>query len=124
MTGKSEQGFMKDKLRLTNLIAFYNTFTGLVDVWQVVDIVYSIPMIPVCYCSKETQRDAGLQQDGITSTDKSSLYPYLALVRPHPECCAVLVPTVQKDVDRLQRIQRRTTKRTRGLGGLSCEERL
>lgn len=26
-------------------------------------------------CSKETQWDAGLQQDGITSTGKSSLYP-------------------------------------------------
>lgn len=37
-------------------------------------------------------------------------------------CC--LVPTVKKNVDRLQRIQRRTTKRNRGLGGLPCEERL
>lgn len=29
----------------------------------------------VCCCRKETQRHTGLHQDGITSTDKSSLYP-------------------------------------------------
>lgn len=41
-TGKSKQGFMKDKSCLTNLLTFYNTFTGLVGVWHVVDIAYSI----------------------------------------------------------------------------------
>lgn len=38
-TGKIKQGFMKSKWHFSNLLTFYNTFTALVDVWPVVDIV-------------------------------------------------------------------------------------
>ena len=40
VTGKSQHGFTKGKLCLTNLIAFYNKVSCLVDGGRAVDIVY------------------------------------------------------------------------------------
>jgi len=46
-------------------------------------------------------------------------------VRPHLECCVHFRPVLcKKDVDRLDRVQRRATEVIKGMGRLLYEERL
>ena len=62
----------------------------------------------------------------ITYKEKRLIIPqYKAIVRPHLEyCIQARIPYRKKDVDTLERIQRRATKMIPELKDLSYEERL
>ena len=62
----------------------------------------------------------------ITYKDKSLIVPlYKAIVRPHLEyCIQAWNPYLRKDVDMLEKIQRRATKLIPGLRYLTHDERL
>lgn len=62
----------------------------------------------------------------ISSRDKEAIIPlYSVLVRSHLEHCVQFLSLLyEKDVDRLERDQRRVTKMIKGLGSLSNKERL
>jgi len=65
---------------------------------------------------------------GHAAVSKAELFSgflYLALVRPHLDCCAQLwAPQYERDMDILERVQRRAMKTFKGLEHLSCVDRL
>ena len=68
----------------------------------------------------------GMIRRNITYKDKSFIVPlYKAIVRPHLEyCIQAWSPYLRKDIDMLEKIQRRATKLIPGLRDLRYEERL
>ena len=68
----------------------------------------------------------GMIRRNITNKDESLIVPlYKAIVRPHLEyCIQAWSPYLRKDIDMLDKIQRRATKLIPGLRDLRYEERL
>ena len=83
-------------------------------------------MIQCCKAANEANRKLGMIKRGFKNRTRAVMLPlYKAMVRPHLNyCIQAWRPHLKKDIDRLERVQRRATRMIEGLEGLSYLDRL
>ena len=79
-----------------------------------------------CKAANEANRKLGMIKRGFRNKTRAVLLPlYKAMVRPHLDyCIQAWRPHLRKDIDRLEKVQRRATKMIEGLEGCSYLDRL
>ena len=79
-----------------------------------------------CKAADEANRKLGMIKRGFKNKTRDVMLPlYKAMVRPHLDyCIQAWRPYLRKDIDRLEKVQRRATKMMEGLEGYSYLDRL
>ena len=79
-----------------------------------------------CKAANEANRKLGMIKRGFRYKTRAVMLPlYKAMVRPHLDyCIQAWRPHLRKDIDRLEKVQRRATKMIEGLEGCSYLDRL